>query len=226
MVSTFDPLRQRERKKQVQERGFRHLLRLMLVPRKQEPKEWFSPDRQEDYRQQLYNEGFIVPQMWDDQDLTRFPVIMADLEVLEKYLMPAFWNFNQKARHYQSRYYYYQRIFIIGAFLTTVVSVVNSFIHASSPEVSFGLLTITASAINVFLGICTAIISARATYYTLLANYGEPRQRWARYRRLTEELRMLYFKFLGRLEPFNTEDRVTRLRERILEIRQQEQEDG
>ncbi len=225
MASTFNPLRLRRRKEEVRERNFWHLIKLMLVPRKQEPKEWVAPETDEAYQENKYYEGFIVPERWEDDRLTRYPAIMADLEILEKYLMPAFWNFNQKARHYQSRYYYYQRIFIMGAFLTTVISVVNSFVHATEFTMVPGI-DLSKEAINVFLGICTAIISARATYYTLLANYGEPRQRWARYRRLTEELRMLYFKFLGRLEPFDTKERVTLLRQRVLEIRQQEQENG
>ena len=225
MASTFNQQGLNKKKEKIRKRGFWHLLKLMMIPRRQQPKEWVAPDKDEEYEQDLYYEGFIVPDRWKDDELTRYPAIMADLELLDKYLLPAFWNFNQKARHYQSRYYYYQRIFIIGAFLTTVISVVNSFVHATEFSTIPGLI-ISKEMINIFLGICTAIISARATYYTLLANYGEPRQRWARYRRLTEELRMLYFKFLGRLEPFNTKDRVTLLRQRVLEIRQQEQENG
>jgi hypothetical protein len=196
----------------------------MAVPRPQEPKEWVKPEKQEEYEQELHWQGFVVPSKWTDADLTKHPSIMTDLQTLEKYLLPVFWDFNQKSKYYQSRYYYYQRIFLVAALLTTLISVLNSYIYAVGGTRIDTILP--ASQLNFFLGFCTAIISARASYYTLLANYGEPRQRWAQYRRLTEELRSTYFKYLARLEKFQGPHRVQELRRKVLTLRQQEQQDG
>lgn len=222
--------------------GFRDLLKQMIFPRPLEPKLWVKPGDPEEYNIMLDNEGFVVPSRWQESDLTRFPDIMADLAVLEKYLLPTFWNFNQKAFYYQSRYFYYQRIFLANALITTFISVVNSFVFAvgDSFDAKF-LMYVTlfipissipdflhhpSGVVNIVLGILTTVVSSRATYYTLLSNYGEPRQRWAHYRRLTEEVRMTYFKFLGHLGNFAQQGRVKSLRLEILTLRQQEQEDG
>lgn len=110
--------------------GFKDLLKQMIFPRALQPKRWSKPDDPEEYNTMLYWEGFVVPSRWEENDLTRFPDIMADLAVLEKYLMPTFWDFNQKALYYQTRYHYYQRIFLMNALITTFISVVNSFVFA------------------------------------------------------------------------------------------------
>jgi hypothetical protein len=222
--------------------GFWNLLKQMLVPTPLAPKLWTKPDDPDDYATLLDNEGFVVPSRWEATDLTRFPDIMADLAMLEKYLMPNFWAFNQKSSYYQSRYYYYQRIFLANALITTFISVVNSFVFAVGNSFDAKIimyLTVLfpnfvmpeflgdpSTIINIMLGILTTIVSSRATYYTLLSNYGEPRQRWAHYRRLTEELRMTYFKFLAHLGAFAQEGRIKNLRTAVLTLRQQEQEDG
>jgi hypothetical protein len=70
----------------------------------------------------------------------------------------------------------------------------------------------------------TMIVSAITSYFTILSNQGSPRKRWASYRRLAEELRMTYFSFLSRLAPFDTGNRLDRLRVKILEIREKERE--
>lgn len=225
--------------------GFLDLLKQMLIPRPLASKLWSKPDDPEEYATMLDNEGFVVPSRWSETDLTRFPDIMADLAMLERYLLPNFWSFSQKAFYYQSRYYYYQRIFLANALITTFISVVNSFVFAVGGVVDarfimyimviFGFndfsqvpefLTQPSLYVNTMLGILTTIVSSRATYYTLLSNYGEPRQRWARYRRLTEELRMTYFKYLAHLGAFANQGRVKNLRTAVLILRQQEQEDG
>lgn len=223
--------------------GFRDLLKQMIFPKGLAPKLWVKPTDPEEYDTMLDNEGFVVPSKWTESDLTRFPDIMADLAVLEKYLMPTFWIFNQKAFYYQTRYFYYQRIFLANALITTFISVVNSFVFAVGttfnqrffmylfylfPGLPTDIIRTTdpAAVVNVVLGVLTTIVSSRATYYTLLSNYGEPRQRWAHYRRLTEEVRMTYFKFLAHLGSFAQQGRVKNLRQAILTLKQQEQEDG
>jgi hypothetical protein len=74
------------------------------------------------------------------------------------------------------------------------------------------------------LNFMTAIIGATTAYFTALSNRNEPQKRWAITRRLTEELRMNYFKYLAHVTPYEKEDRLLKLREAVLNIRVKEQE--
>lgn len=219
----------------------RHLLREMIVARPQRPKEWEKPDDPKKYAQMLHEAGFISLDNLKDTplDVSQNNAILSDLAVLEKYLIPVFWNFNEKAGHYQAKYLHYQRIFLVAALITTLISVVNSFVLAVNADFTRNLPGVLASigirvdegaslarGLNVMLGVLTAVISARASYYTLISNYGQPRQRWSKYRRLTEELRITYFKFLAHLDQFSGSQRVYNLRSEVLKLRQQEQENG
>jgi len=199
---------------------------------REEPKEWTRPEDEEAYQEALYWEGFVTPDFWDVEDLTQYPAITQDLDDLEEYLMPSFWEYNQKARFYQRNYYFYQWVFIIGAFLTTVFGAMTTYFttEAGAAVVLFG---VSFDTVNFFgwetdwtmvamFSFMTTIVSAITSYFTLLSNQGEPRKRWANYRRLTEELRMLYFKFISRLPPYDKLNRVDRLRRRVIEIREQE----
>ncbi|MEO1166719.1 MAG: DUF4231 domain-containing protein [Chloroflexota bacterium] len=194
-------------------------------------------DEQPQKMEQALHDALTSKYNIGDVSLQQFPSVIADLKILERYLMPVFWDFNQKASHFQSRYYYYQRIFLVAALLTTLISVLNSYIHGLPVDIVDGVKILglklpdatqldLLGQLNFFLGVCTAIISARASYYTLLANYGEPRQRWAQYRRLTEELRIVYFKFLAHLGNYKGPNRVTALRNKVYELRKEETQDG
>jgi hypothetical protein len=194
-----------------------------------EPKVWRRPDDEAEYQRLLHDDGFISPMYWEDDDLTKYPPIMQDLDDLEEYLLPAFLEYNQKARHYQMSYYFYQWIFIVGAFLTTVMGVLTTY-FAGDRVMFLGTQYETVrllgwetgwSMVGMF-SVMTTIVSAITSYFTLLSNQGEPRKRWASYRRLAEELRMLYFKFLARLDPYDKPNRVEVLRRRVIEIREQE----
>ncbi len=199
---------------------------------RREPKEWERPADEAAYQEALYWEGFITPNFWDDDDLANYPKIMQDLDDLEEYLLPAFWEYTQRARYYQRNYYFYQWIFIIGAFLTTAFGALTTYFNAGDgTSVTFLGTAYTNISIfgrptnygmDNFFSLLTTIVSAITSYFTLLSNQGEPRQRWANYRRLAEELRMLYFKFVSRLPPYDKPNRVDKLRHRVIEIREQE----
>lgn len=189
-------------------------------------KEWSHPP-EEDYQLMMHWEGFISPDHWTEDNIEDYPLVMQDLADLEEYLMPTFWDFNQRAIYYQNNYYKYQWVFMLGAFFTTVLAVLTGY-YGGLDKTTARFLIIEANTndwINLF-GVLTATVSAITTYYTMLSNHGEPRKRWTGYRRLTEELRMTYFKFLSRTEPFDREDRVDKLRKRVLDLRRQEEENG
>jgi len=195
-------------------------------------KEWKRPQDEAAYQELLYNEGFITPDFWDADDLNDYPAIRQDLSDLEEYLLPTFWEYNQKARYYQKSYYFYQWIFIIGAFLTTAFGTLTTYftVEQGSAVTLFGVRYDTVNLLGIstsytmvsMFSLMTTIVSAITSYFTLLSNQGEPRKRWANYRRLTEELRMLYFKFISRLPPYDKNTRVDKLRHRVIEIREQE----
>lgn len=190
------------------------------------PKYWTKPS-DEQYQLDLHYDGFISPDHLQEYELHKNPAIMEDLETLERYLLPIFWEYNQKSRHFQNKYFFYQWVFIIGAFLTTVSGVITTYFSGLGEDTSYGVWVLffyfsTWTKVGL-MSVTTTIISAITSYFTLLSNQGEPRKRWASYRRLAEELRIVYFRYVARLEPYNTKSRVEVLRRRMIEIREQEQ---
>jgi hypothetical protein len=83
-----------------------------------------------------------------------------------------------------------------------------------------------AATMRQLFGLLTTIVGAVTSYFTLVSQQGEPRQRWGKYRRLTEELRMTYFRFLSHLEPYHQANRVNKLRVSVQEIREKAQENN
>jgi len=189
-------------------------------------KEWVRPD-DATYRQELFWQGFITVEYWSDDDLSEYPLIMQDLDDLEEYLLPVFWEFNQKSKYYQNNFYKYQWIFTLGAFFTTILAVLTGY-YGGLPEgdARFFLIVLEQNTLVNIFGSATTVISAITTYYTVLSNQGEPRKRWASYRRLAEELRMIYFLYVSRMAPYERANRIDVLRRRVLELRRQEKENG
>ncbi len=226
------------------------------------PKQWERPDDDAYYQQMLEWEGFITLDGWKDDDLNQFPIIAQDMGELEEHLMPTFWEFNQKSKHFQNNFYFYQWVFIIGAFLTTVAAILTAYFQSQPVEIieqnvaqvmpneaeapalvpgtEQSLVTDEAGrefvidttrsdfgqGLGKILSWVTLIVSLLTTYSATMTNHGEPRKKWNNYRRLTEELRMTYYKYLSHLEPFDTSERVNVLRARILEIRRKEQDNN
>lgn len=244
---------------------------------KRVPSEWQRPEETV-YQQELEWQGFISPANWKNDDLSKYPVIKQDLEALEKYLLPVFWQFNQKSKHFQNRHFLYQRVFIIGSFITAVLALFTTYFdgvgnpivfvgRGSGLEISqeatavpsdlgtgeapavtpveqaevmsesgqIGINTrsddvivrvrmfgseFDAVSMRQLFGLLTTIVGAVTSYFTLVSQQGEPRQRWGKYRRLAEELRMIYFKFLSHLEPYNQPNRVNKLRISVQEVRE------
>jgi hypothetical protein len=169
-------------------------------------------DTTPEYQAMLENEGFVSNAFWKEDDLNKYPIIAQDLRDLQQHLIPSYFEFNQKSRYYQNRYYLYQWVFVVGAFVTTLFGTLAA--TSPTPEVAKSLKYLTAA------------VGAVTAYYTTLSNRGEPQKRWGKTRRLAEELRMNYFKYLSHLPPFDQADRVQKLREMVIDIRVKEQENG
>lgn len=202
------------------EKRYQDLFFFRRRPRRNIPIEWERPAEDADYERLLDQEGFVSQTVWKEiygDDFASHPVIAQDLNDLDQHLLPTFFMLNQKAKYYQNVYYYYQWVFVWGAFLTTLLGTLAAF--TADPSVaSFE------SYLSRFLSILTAIVGATTAYFTALSNRGRPNERWAKTRTLAEELRTEYFKYLAHLSPYDKPDRVQVMRANIVEVRVKEQE--
>jgi hypothetical protein len=183
--------------------------------------DWERPATPEAWTKLIDDEGFVSLSGWKIDDIAQYPVIRQDLDDLDEYLLPTFFEFSQKSKYYQNRFYLYQWVFIIGAFITTVLGTLASLYYNPNPEGREEYVIIQQS-----LSYATAAVGALTAFVTALSNRNEPQKRWAKNRRLAEELRMLYFQYLAHLEPFHEPDRVQKLRENVIDIRVKERENA
>jgi hypothetical protein len=181
--------------------------------------DWERPTSDEAYQKLIHQEGFISAQYWQDDDMMGHPIIAQDLADLDQYLLPTFFEFSQKSKFFQNRFYLYQWVFIWGAFFTTILGALASIYYvANTADNPNG------SNIQAMLSYATAIVGAITAFTTALSNRGEPQKRWGKNRRLAEELRMHYFTYLSHLPPYEKPDRIQKLRENVILIRVKEQE--
>lgn len=183
------------------------------------PLDWQAPETEDEFQKLIQKEGFISPVYWPYGDISQHPIIAQDLNDLNEYLLPTFFEFSQKSKYYQNRFYLYQWVFIVGAFLTTVFGALASLYYTADPA-EFPERV----AVQQAFSILTATVGAITAFTTALSNRGEPQKRWGKTRRLAEELRMHYFTYLAHQPPYDKPDRVQRLRENIINIRVKEQE--
>jgi len=157
---------------------------------------------QELYDRRLADEGFISPFLFaDPSEITSD--LRTDLRELQQYLLPRFWAFDQEARYYQNLYYLYQWVFILGAFLTTLLGASSVLLYQRAA---------TDSVTNGF-GIAATVIGALTGTISFLETRQSPQRRWFQARTKAERLRSLYFLFLARQKPFDQADAKQRLKD-------------
>jgi hypothetical protein len=210
------------------------------------PKEWDAPESEEAFQQLLQYDDFLSANDLSAEEAAKHPVIVQDTTDLRQYLIPTFYEMSQKSKYYQNMYYFYQWIFIIGAFLTTLfgtfatytiiptqttTAVVTEAPDAAAqaagdttPDTSTVTTTTTngSNTLSQIFSIITAVIGAMTAFTTTLSNRHEPQKRWGNTRRLAEEMRMHYYKYLSHQQPYDGGDRLTKLRENIMKIKEQE----
>ncbi len=186
------------------------------------PQEWVLPDDTE-YQRQIHDAGFVSLDSEEYGDLSAHPIILQDLKDLDQHLLPTFFMLGQKARYYQNQFYMYQWVFITGAFLTTLFGTLALYLYGQVDASALAAQT-AGDPLATALSYLTAIIGAVTAFYTTLSNRGEPRKRWSKVRRLTEETRACYFRYLAHLPPYDTSERVQRLREMAVAMQIKEQE--
>ena len=189
------------------------------------PKDWIRPESDDDYQKLIHDDGFVSPKYYDVADLTQYPLIVHDADDLAEFLLPTYFEYSQMSKYYQDRFYFYQWVFVIGAFLTTVLGALATLLSAQPVQAAS---TIAGSAQPLpwqqIMSLATAAVGALTAFFTALSNRGEPQKRWGKTRRLTEEMRMHYFTYLSHLPPYDTPDRVQIMRGNVIDIRVKEQQ--
>ena len=183
-------------------------------PALSKPLEWERPKSDAEYATALEWEGMISSRLWENEDASQHPVFKQDLDDLEQHLLPVFWEFNAKALHFQNRYYFYQWVFMWGAWITTLLGALTTYAYTNQ--------TMLDNSLPQIFGFITALVSGITAFFNVMSTQGLPQQRWAKTRRLTEELRMAYYKYLAHLEPFHAEDRIQVMRRFVISVRKKE----
>jgi hypothetical protein len=145
-------------------------------------------------------------------------------------LLPTYFEYSQKSKYYQDRFYFYQWVFVFGAFLTTVAGSIATLLYippglsASATQAAVQSQDLSSVNWQQVFSLITAAIGAITAFFTAVSNRGEPQKRWGKARRLTEELRMHYFTYLSHLPPYDTPDRLKVMRRNVVDIRVKEQQ--
>ncbi len=139
----------------------------------------------------------IVPK--DEQ--SKYPAFQADFAILEAELMNIFRSLDNKARRYQNLYRGLYVIVIFGGMLVTIL----------------GIIQFVADSIAI--GILTALVAAVVSAAALILRSFHYHENYLNARLAAEALRGEYFLFLGHQGFYADEqDRITHLRERVIEI--------
>jgi len=173
------------------------------------PLKWQPPLDPAVYQKMLDDDDFISIPLWKaktGEDLSQYPVMVRDLEDLDQHLLPMFFNFSERSRFYQNRFYLYQWVFILGAFLTTVFGVISVYESGTGQGNS-----------SIMWSLLTAGVGLVTTIFTALSNRDNPGQQWARYRRLAEQLRGHYFKYLAHVPPYDQGNALQKLRQNVFD---------
>ncbi|MGB7339299.1 MAG: DUF4231 domain-containing protein [Phototrophicaceae bacterium] len=143
-----------------------------------------------------------VKELLDDYDIgydtPAAQRVWEDIDVLNEELMPIFRERDHVAKREQNRYRLYQLSFL---FLATAATAIGSFQvwalqSAQEMILVFGLF-------ETFIALLTVFVS------TLMGNR-QPLGEWLENRRLTEQLRREYYRFLTDTEPYDLLDGVDR----------------
>lgn len=188
------------------------------VPFRRVEREWMRPPDNV-YQRDLLDQGFIAA------NLVRGPMspeLEADIRELEQHLLPHFWRVNQEARYFQNRYYQFQWVFILAAFLTTALAAINVLLYAQGWQHGFATGTFLGTIkMTELLGFLTALVSGTAATVSFLDANQTPQNRWYKARAQAESLRSLYFLYLARQNPFNLDTgraRVQKLRRKVIDV--------
>ncbi|MGJ3239779.1 MAG: DUF4231 domain-containing protein [Anaerolineae bacterium] len=135
--------------------------------------------------------------------------VKADIDWLNAELMPLFRERDHVAKREQNRYRQYQLGFLILATAATIVGSFQVWALQSAPQAIL------------FFGVTETFIALLTTFLATLMGNRQPLAEWLENRRLTEQLRREYYRYLTDLPPYDDldgVDRKTRLARRAAAI--------
>lgn len=194
--------------------GLKDLFFIRRLPKLDIPRDYKRPEP-EKYRQRLLRSGFITPEdiqrhiQENNLPQTALERLRADAEfmlsepvseIADASYIDRLYEFDHDALFYQNSYYWYNWIFIIGAFLTTIMSVIGVISPRFDPT---GTLGNVAWLITAVCGVTTAVATA-------LNQSRRPQLRWFVNRRKAEAMRRHYYLFITRAEPYSGDSAARR----------------
>jgi hypothetical protein len=197
--------------------GLHQLFFIRRHPKLFTSRKWVRPQDPAKWEAKLKESGFIVPSEIDyfaetrGYPIDKFQGLKADVEyLLDKPVIKAedtsfidkLYEYDTLAKNYQNAYYLFNWVFIIGAFATTLMSVISVLATAFPQNVLIS--TQAAWWITVGFGALTAI-------YTALNSSQRPQFEWYVNRRRAEAMRRHYYLYLAHARPYNG-DRTSRRR--------------
>jgi hypothetical protein len=146
------------------------------------------------------------PQLIKSDVRGQYPSLAEDFEVLDKQLMPYFWELDEETLAAQNRFRLAQVTLIGGAALATTLGA----IQAAKPNWNW-------------IGFAEAVLAAALVAVIMKTRTLKTHENYFTNRLKAEMLRGEYFLFLGRAAPYNNDaDRVSNLVRRVGEIKVKE----
>lgn len=127
-----------------------------------------------------------VPVPEDEQ--AAFPELADDFAALDEYLVPSFLELDRRAQYEQNRFRRQQVLILVGGALTTVLGATQAALEDSA-----------------WPGLFVAVTGAAVGALTFIARRRGSLGRYLEARLSTEQLRSLYFAYLGRVDEFADE---------------------
>jgi len=139
------------------------------------------------------------------------PALGPDLEILERVLLPDYYDFDESAQHAQNTFRLGQILIIVGGATATALGAIQAALGGGVA----------------WLGIAGAIIAGALTGGVAYVRGQHAQRDYFTARLKAERLRSEYFVFLGRLSPYDAasdDERLARLRDQVGLIAAQEQQ--
>jgi Protein of unknown function (DUF4231) len=136
------------------------------------------------------------------KDRSNYPSFAADFELLDKELIPRFYELDKEALRHQNHYRWMYVVLICGSSVATIL----------------GITQLALRDIEI-LGILGAIVAAGLAIATFAVRSFNCHERYLNTRLAAERLRSEYFLFLGHYKPYeNAQDRTLQLRRSVKDI--------
>lgn len=121
------------------------------------------------------------------EEQAQYPALAADFAFLDKHLLPSFVELDRRAQHEQNRFRRQQLLILLGGAITTVLGATQAALDEAWP------------------GWLVAVTGAALGALTFVARRRDSLSRYLSARLRAEQLRSLYFRYLGHVGEFADE---------------------